>query len=170
MLLLLRELKADEQRSLKLFAKAEDEGAIFPPACMFAASLPACPSIWPPCLPMATCLLAMSAVACWGCCAHVHTLCRPADPPCPGCNAGEYASMRLYHSQWKNRTEKMQLLVDDPRKFVEEHGYLYDLETTAERSARWDRECTAAGLKAVAWTVSVFLLVYSLTYLIVSVL
>lgn len=42
MLLLLRELKADEQRYLTRFAKAEDEGATFPPACMSAAILPAC--------------------------------------------------------------------------------------------------------------------------------
>lgn len=50
--------------------------------------------------------------------------------PCPGCTAGDYAGMRQYHSWWKDTTEKMQMLVDDPLAFVDEFGYLYDLDTT----------------------------------------
>lgn len=42
--------------------------------------------------------------------------------------------MRRYHTWWKEATDKMELLLADPRKFVREHGRFYDLWTDSESS------------------------------------
>lgn len=45
-----------------------------------------------------------------------------------GCTAGDDKDMRIYHRRWKELTERMELLLRNPRKFVRKWGYLYDLE------------------------------------------
>ncbi|KAI7843542.1 hypothetical protein COHA_002784 [Chlorella ohadii] len=41
---------------------------------------------------------------------------------------GDDKDMRIYHRRWKELTDRMELLLRNPRKFVRKWGYLYDLE------------------------------------------